>query len=111
MGGGGGGGGWGGGGGIDELNALLIMFTSCFRICLCREGAVIGPLPFLCTDFWVYCCRRTMNFFRFLSHFRAVHRGAIFAEMRTTAVRKLLPEAWGVWYMHEDYTVNSYSLS
>ncbi|KAL3881452.1 hypothetical protein ACJMK2_027894, partial [Sinanodonta woodiana] len=36
-----------------------------------------------------------LNFFRYISHFRAVHRGAYFAEMRTTAVRKLLPESWG----------------
>ncbi|XP_074622886.1 DNA-directed RNA polymerase I subunit RPA2-like [Acropora palmata] len=36
-----------------------------------------------------------LNFFRFLSHFRCVHRGAFFSEMRTTSVRKLLPEAWG----------------
>lgn len=32
---------------------------------------------------------------RYLSHFRCIHRGAFFAQMRTTAVRKLLPEAWG----------------
>ena len=36
-----------------------------------------------------------LNFFRYLSHFRAVHRGAFFSQMRTTSVRKLLPEAWG----------------
>ena len=36
-----------------------------------------------------------LNFYRYLSHFRAVHRGAFFSEMRTTSVRKLLPEAWG----------------
>ncbi|GLJ25400.1 hypothetical protein SUGI_0486220 [Cryptomeria japonica] len=36
-----------------------------------------------------------LNFFRFLSHFRSVHRGAYFAQMRTTTVRKLLPESWG----------------
>ena len=36
-----------------------------------------------------------INFYRFLAHFRCVHRGAYFTEMRTTAVRKLLPEAWG----------------
>lgn len=36
-----------------------------------------------------------LNFFRYLSHFRAVHRGAYFTSMRTSAVRKLLPEAWG----------------
>jgi len=33
-----------------------------------------------------------LNFFRFISHFRAVHRGAAFAKMRTTVVRKLMPE-------------------
>ena len=36
-----------------------------------------------------------LNIFRYLSHFRSVHRGAYFAEMKTTAVRKLLPESWG----------------
>ncbi|EEB08423.1 DNA-directed RNA polymerase I complex subunit Rpa2 [Schizosaccharomyces japonicus yFS275] len=36
-----------------------------------------------------------LNFYRFLSHFRMVHRGAFFAELKTTSVRKLLPEAWG----------------
>lgn len=33
-----------------------------------------------------------LNFLRFISHFRAVHRGASFAGLRTTSVRKLLPE-------------------
>lgn len=36
-----------------------------------------------------------LNNMRFLSHFRSIHRGAFFAEMKTTAVRKLLPENWG----------------
>ncbi|KAJ9526862.1 hypothetical protein QJQ45_017765 [Haematococcus lacustris] len=36
-----------------------------------------------------------LNWFRYLSHFRSVHRGAYFAEIRTTTVRKLLPESWG----------------
>jgi DNA-directed RNA polymerase I subunit RPA2 len=36
-----------------------------------------------------------LNFLRYLAHFRCVHRGAYFTEMRTTAVRKLLPEGWG----------------
>ncbi|KAI9492937.1 hypothetical protein BDB00DRAFT_764599 [Zychaea mexicana] len=36
-----------------------------------------------------------LNFYRYISHFRCVHRGAFFAELKTTAVRKLLPEAWG----------------
>ncbi|GAA5925248.1 hypothetical protein JCM3775_006405 [Rhodotorula graminis] len=36
-----------------------------------------------------------LNFTRYISHFRSVHRGAFFAELKTTTVRKLLPEAWG----------------
>lgn len=36
-----------------------------------------------------------INYHRFLSHFRMIHRGAFFAELKTTTVRKLLPEAWG----------------
>ncbi len=32
---------------------------------------------------------------RYLSHFRCIHRGAYFQELRTTAVRKLLPDSWG----------------
>nr|CAH8843191.1 unnamed protein product [Trichobilharzia regenti] len=36
-----------------------------------------------------------VNFLRFAAQFRAVHRGAYFTEMRTTSVRRLLPEAWG----------------
>ncbi|TVY52820.1 DNA-directed RNA polymerase I subunit RPA2 [Lachnellula cervina] len=36
-----------------------------------------------------------INFLRFISHFRMVHRGSFFAQLRTTNVRKLLPESWG----------------
>ncbi|KZT06510.1 beta and beta-prime subunits of DNA dependent RNA-polymerase [Laetiporus sulphureus 93-53] len=36
-----------------------------------------------------------LNWQRYISHFRSIHRGAFFAELKTTAVRKLLPEAWG----------------
>ncbi|CAJ0944309.1 unnamed protein product, partial [Mesorhabditis belari] len=36
-----------------------------------------------------------INQLRFVSHFRAIHRGAFFTEMRTTDVRKLRPETWG----------------
>ena len=43
-----------------------------------------------------------LNYYRYLSHFRSVHRGAFFAEMRTTSVRKLLPEAWGEIYTLDD---------
>ena len=43
---------------------------------------------------WVITADR-INYFRFLSHFRAVHRGSFWTEMRTTNVRKLRPECWG----------------
>ncbi|RZC39794.1 DNA-directed RNA polymerase I subunit RPA2, partial [Asbolus verrucosus] len=36
-----------------------------------------------------------INRMRYMSHFKAVHRGAFFQEMRTTDVRQLLPDAWG----------------
>ena len=36
-----------------------------------------------------------LNYMRYLSHFRSVHRGAVFTEIRTTSVRKLTPESWG----------------
>jgi DNA-directed RNA polymerase I subunit RPA2 len=36
-----------------------------------------------------------LNFLRYCSHFRSVHRGQFFLEMKTTAVRKLLPDQWG----------------
>ncbi|KAK2964272.1 putative DNA-directed RNA polymerase I subunit RPA2 [Blattamonas nauphoetae] len=36
-----------------------------------------------------------LNFLRFISHFRSVHRGHFFTEMKTTEVRKLLPQSWG----------------
>eukprot|EP01033_Poteriospumella_lacustris_P006155 gene6155-4419_t len=36
-----------------------------------------------------------LNFFRYCSHFQSVHRGQYFTTMKTTTVRKLLPESWG----------------
>lgn len=30
-----------------------------------------------------------------MAHFKSVHRGAFFQEMRTTEPRQLLPDAWG----------------
>lgn len=36
-----------------------------------------------------------LNFFRFVSHFRALHRGQVFTTMKTTAVRKLKSDQWG----------------
>jgi DNA-directed RNA polymerase I subunit RPA2 len=36
-----------------------------------------------------------LNFLRFTSHFRSIHRGQFFMEMKTTTVRKLRPDQWG----------------
>ena len=36
-----------------------------------------------------------LNFVRFLAHFRSIHRGKFFSEMKTTAVRKMLPDSYG----------------
>ena len=36
-----------------------------------------------------------INFARFYCHFRTIHRGAFFMEMKTTTPRKLATAAWG----------------
>ncbi|EFA85001.1 RNA polymerase I [Heterostelium album PN500] len=36
-----------------------------------------------------------LNFIRYISHFRSIHRGAFFATMKTTSIRKLMPESFG----------------
>ncbi|CAL8147571.1 unnamed protein product [Orchesella dallaii] len=36
-----------------------------------------------------------LNRLRYLAHFRSVHRGAFFMELRTTDARQLQPDAWG----------------
>ena len=37
---------------------------------------------------------RTHTHCRYMSHFQGVHRGQFFTTMKTTTVRKLLPESW-----------------
>ena len=36
-----------------------------------------------------------LNNMRYISHFRSIHRGQFFTEMKTTTPRKLLPDSWG----------------
>ncbi|XP_030029888.2 DNA-directed RNA polymerase I subunit RPA2 [Manduca sexta] len=36
-----------------------------------------------------------INRMRYMSHFKSIHRGSFFLEMRTTEARALLPDAWG----------------
>ena len=97
------------------LFVCLFVFQS-FCICLCQFSC-LSICKFHCPYVRLYICpsiyvslpislflspslsplvyTEKINFYRFLAHFRCVHRGAYFTEMRTTAVRKLLPEAWG----------------
>ena len=46
---------------------------------------------------------------RYFSHFRSIHRGQYFTEMKTTSVRKLLPENWvkynNYWYIRVSYVL------
>jgi DNA-directed RNA polymerase I subunit RPA2 len=49
-----------------------------------------------------------LNWQRYISHFRCIHRGAFFAELKTTTVRKLLPEAWGTCQVSGAFTLRRY---
>lgn len=74
-----------------------------------RYGTVVNPLKLLIStgnlasvsglglkqNVGLSVLAEKVNYLRFVSNFRAVHRGAFFAQMRTTACRKLYPEAWG----------------
>ena len=39
-----------------------------------------------------------INRMRYMSHFRAIHRGSFFQEVRTTKARQLLPDACGKYF-------------
>ena len=45
-----------------------------------------------------------LNYFRYISHYRSVHRGQFFTTMKTTDVRKLLPESFGFFCPSEFLT-------
>eukprot|EP00834_Sanchytrium_tribonematis_P006615 NODE_504_length_6695_cov_1.218163.p1 type:complete len:1130 gc:universal NODE_504_length_6695_cov_1.218163:2793-6182(+) len=36
-----------------------------------------------------------LNFYRYLAHFRCIHRGQVFADSKSTSMRKLKPESFG----------------
>ncbi|KAG9508453.1 DNA-directed RNA polymerase I subunit RPA2, partial [Fragariocoptes setiger] len=79
------------------------------RMLRLRYGTIVRPLEFLIATgnlqsttglgmmqrVGISVMAEKINYLRFVSHFRSVHRGAFFAQMRTTACRKLYPEAWG----------------
>jgi len=48
-----------------------------------------------------------INRTRYMSHFRAIHRGAFFQTLRLTDIRKLLPDAWGNLNIYNNFYLNN----
>lgn len=72
----------------DNIGSLLEYFLS--------TGNLVSPsgLDLQQTSGFTVVAEK-INFYRYISHFRMVHRGSFFAQLKTTTVRKLLPESWG----------------
>ena len=72
----------------ENIGSLLVYFLS--------TGNLVSPtgLDLQQTSGYTVVAEK-INFYRFISHFRMVHRGSFFAQLKTTTVRKLLPESWG----------------
>ncbi|XP_053477690.1 DNA-directed RNA polymerase I subunit RPA2 [Ictalurus furcatus] len=82
----------------DNLNKLLNMgtdLTKAFEYLLATGNLISKTGLGMLQASGLCVVADKLNFIRYLSHFRCVHRGAAFAKMRTTGVRKLLPESWG----------------
>ncbi|KAJ4447595.1 hypothetical protein ANN_09602, partial [Periplaneta americana] len=91
------------------LVQILLLLPGEFSWALARSGTVEAPMErFLATgnissrsglgllqDKGLTVVAENINRMRYMSHFRSVHRGAFFQEMRSTEPRQLLPEAWG----------------
>uniref|UniRef100_A0A4W4EDY0 DNA-directed RNA polymerase subunit beta n=1 Tax=Electrophorus electricus TaxID=8005 RepID=A0A4W4EDY0_ELEEL len=83
---------------VDSLNRIFNMgtdVTKAFEYLLATGNLVSKTGLGMLQSSGLCVVADKLNFIRYLSHFRCVHRGAAFAKMRTTAVRKLLPESWG----------------
>ena len=59
-------------------------------------GNLISPsgLDLMQTSGFTIVAER-LNYYRYISHYRSVHRGQFFTTMKTTDVRKLMPESFG----------------
>merc|ERR1719431_1238580 len=89
----------------QKLNISPEMVESCSKRCKTMETVFTnflgtGNLPSrsglgLMQDKGLTIMAENINRMRYMSHFRAIHRGSFFQEMRTTEVRALLPDAWG----------------
>lgn len=74
----------------DDFFILLLMLLMLIFFILVLQIISIFMLNFQRDGMSIQAER--LNFHRYISHFRSVHRGSSFAKMRTTSVRKLLPE-------------------
>lgn len=81
---------------VYNTRVISHVYASCGRVCYIATNLFLFfiyvfdiPAPQR-AGFTVVAER--LNFLRFISHFHAVHRGTAFAGLRTTSVRKLLPE-------------------
>jgi DNA-directed RNA polymerase I subunit RPA2 len=91
---------------IRNSDSLMQAVLSCLRT---KMDAIVRPLETLVATGNLVCrsglglkqtsglsvLAEKINHWRFISNFRAVHRGAFFEKMRTTSCRKLYPESWG----------------
>ena len=91
---------------IQNTDSLMQLVTSSLRS---KMDAIVRPLVSLVATGNLLCksglglkqmnglsvMAEKINNWRFVSNFRAVHRGSFFEKMRTTSCRKLYPESWG----------------
>eukprot|EP01103_Thecamoeba_quadrilineata_P015286 TRINITY_DN4781_c0_g1_i2.p1 TRINITY_DN4781_c0_g1~~TRINITY_DN4781_c0_g1_i2.p1 ORF type:complete len:1030 (+),score=187.45 TRINITY_DN4781_c0_g1_i2:218-3091(+) len=75
---------------LDKTKLDLGMFLQS----LMKTGNIRAVCENVQTAGWAVVVDR-INHLRFLSNFRAVHRGQFFTNVRVTSVRKLNPESWG----------------
>uniref|UniRef100_A0A5S6QQ32 DNA-directed RNA polymerase subunit beta n=1 Tax=Trichuris muris TaxID=70415 RepID=A0A5S6QQ32_TRIMR len=67
----------------------------CLEYLLCTGNLPSSTQLFLSQTTGYSIIAERLNYLRFVSHFRGIHRGAFFTEMRSSDVRKLQAEAWG----------------
>lgn len=87
---------------IRDKSTMRKLVDKSHKNCKINTFMATGNIPQLCQgqvelaqySGWTITAER-LNHLRFLSHFVSIHRGSFFLELRTTAVRKLLPESWG----------------
>uniref|UniRef100_A0A182NE81 DNA-directed RNA polymerase subunit beta n=1 Tax=Anopheles dirus TaxID=7168 RepID=A0A182NE81_9DIPT len=70
-------------------------FQHPFTMFLATGNLAKAPEMGLMQDTGLVIIAENINRMRYMSHFRAVHRGSFFLTMRTTEARQLLPDAWG----------------